>query len=71
VGVMLDTKRQMETHLLQRHYDGFLKKGRIRGRSAGGMGAQSQSMDSSGLVWLLAGIGIIVIMGVTIALFYS
>jgi preprotein translocase subunit SecY len=71
VGVMLDTMRQMETHLLQRHYDGFLKKGRIRGRSTGGMGAQSQSMDSSGLVWLLAGIGIIVIMGVTIALFYS
>jgi len=33
VGVMLDTMRQMETHLLNRHYDGFLKKGRIRGRS--------------------------------------
>lgn len=32
VGVMLDTMRQIETHLLQRHYDGFLKKGRIRGR---------------------------------------
>ena len=34
IGVMLDTMRQMETYLLQRHYDGFLKKGRIRGRSA-------------------------------------
>ncbi|MGJ3243193.1 MAG: preprotein translocase subunit SecY [Opitutales bacterium] len=33
VGVVLDTMRQIETHLLQRHYDGFLKKGRIRGRS--------------------------------------
>ena len=32
VGVMLDTMRQMESHLLMRHYDGFLKKGRIRGR---------------------------------------
>jgi preprotein translocase subunit SecY len=32
VGVLLDTMRQMETHLLMRHYDGFLKKGRIRGR---------------------------------------
>ncbi|WCJ59581.1 preprotein translocase subunit SecY [Fontisphaera persica] len=32
VGVMLDTMRQMETHLLMRHYDGFLKKGRLRGR---------------------------------------
>lgn len=35
VGVSLDTMRQVETYLLQRHYDGFLKKGRIRGRSVG------------------------------------
>lgn len=34
VGVALDTMRQIETYLLQRHYDGFLKKGRIKGRSA-------------------------------------
>ena len=34
VGVVLDTMRQIETFLLQRHYDGFLRKGRIRGRSA-------------------------------------
>jgi preprotein translocase subunit SecY len=33
VGVVLDTMRQIETHLIQRNYDGFLKKGRIRGRS--------------------------------------
>lgn len=32
VGVLLDTMRQMETHLLMRHYDGFLKKGKLRGR---------------------------------------
>jgi preprotein translocase subunit SecY len=32
VGVLLDTMRQMESHLMMRHYDGFLKKGRIRGR---------------------------------------
>src|SRR5687768_3200989 len=32
VGVLLDTMRQMETHLLNRHYDGFLKKGRMKGR---------------------------------------
>ena len=32
VGVMLDTMRQMESHLLMRHYDGFLKRGKIRGR---------------------------------------
>ena len=32
VGVALDTMRQVEAHLLMRHYDGFLKKGRLRGR---------------------------------------
>src|SRR6266850_1926868 len=32
VGVLLDTMRQIESHLLMRHYDGFLKKGRVRGR---------------------------------------
>lgn len=32
VGVMLDTMRQMESHLLMRHYDGFMKKGRLKGR---------------------------------------
>jgi preprotein translocase subunit SecY len=31
VGVMLDTMRQVETYLLQRNYEGFLKKGRIGG----------------------------------------
>ena len=33
VGVMLDTMKQMESHLMMRHYDGFLAKGRIRGRN--------------------------------------
>jgi preprotein translocase subunit SecY len=32
VGVTLDTMRQMESYLLMRHYDGFLRKGRVRGR---------------------------------------
>jgi len=32
VGVALDTLQQIESHLLMRHYDGFLKKGRIKGR---------------------------------------
>ena len=33
VGVMLDTMRQMESHLAQHHYDGFLKGGKkVRGR---------------------------------------
>ncbi|MBL7158633.1 MAG: preprotein translocase subunit SecY [Candidatus Omnitrophica bacterium] len=32
VGVMLDTMRVIESHLLVRHYEGFMKKGRIKGR---------------------------------------
>jgi len=32
VGVALDTLQQIESHLLMRHYDGFMKKGRIKGR---------------------------------------
>lgn len=33
VGVVLDTLQQVESHLLNRHYDGLLKTGRIKGRS--------------------------------------
>lgn len=33
VGVVLDTMKQIESHLLMKRYDGFMKKGRIRGRS--------------------------------------
>jgi preprotein translocase subunit SecY len=32
VGVALDTITQLESHLMMRHYDGFVKKGKIRGR---------------------------------------
>ncbi len=33
VGVALDTLQQVESHLLMRHYDGFMKSGKLRGRS--------------------------------------
>ncbi|MDP3791082.1 MAG: preprotein translocase subunit SecY [Candidatus Omnitrophota bacterium] len=32
VGVMLDTMKQIESHLLMRHYEGFMKKGKIKSR---------------------------------------
>ena len=32
VGVALDTLQQIESHLLMRHYDGFMKTGKLRGR---------------------------------------
>lgn len=34
VGVVLDTLAQIESHLLNRQYDGLMKSGRIRGRSS-------------------------------------
>jgi preprotein translocase subunit SecY len=34
VGVALDTLQQVESHLLMRHYDGFMKSGgRLKGRA--------------------------------------
>lgn len=35
VGVVLDTLQQIESHLLMRHYEGFTKNGRIKGRNSG------------------------------------
>jgi len=36
VGVVLDTLQQIESHMLMRHYDGFTKGGRLKGRAGGG-----------------------------------
>ncbi len=33
VGVALDTAQQIEAHLVMRHYEGFLKKGKLKGRT--------------------------------------
>ena len=35
VGVALDTVQQAQQHLLLRHYDGFMKKGRVKMRGRG------------------------------------
>src|ERR1700748_3593528 len=43
VGVILDTLQQIESHLLMRHYDGLMKTGRIKGRTAMPSGASSTS----------------------------
>ncbi|MEI7693959.1 MAG: preprotein translocase subunit SecY, partial [Verrucomicrobiota bacterium] len=68
VGVMLDTMRQAETYLLQRHYDGFLKKGRIKGRSVSGPGSTSGSISERQIAWLLVIIAIIALGGIVITL---
>lgn len=36
VGVALDTLQQIESHLMMRHYDGFMKTGKMKGRRRAG-----------------------------------
>ncbi|HEY2614635.1 MAG TPA: preprotein translocase subunit SecY [Chthoniobacterales bacterium] len=70
VGVILDTMRQVETHLIQRHYDGFLRKGRIRsGRFDRASYNRGDAARQSTLMWLYVGIAIIVIGGVAVFLY--
>jgi len=65
VGVILDTMRQMETFLLQRHYDGFLKKGRVRARAAGGrQGMTGDALSSEAVMKLVIPTGIIFAIGI-------
>jgi preprotein translocase subunit SecY len=65
VGVVLDTMRQVETHLIQRHYDGFLRKGKVRGRfdraqSGGGSGGQRA------LLWMYLAVALLLIAGMAL-----
>src|SRR5436853_762245 len=71
VGVMLDTMRQVETHLIQRHYDGFLRKGRVRGRSFDTRAAynRGEAAAQGTLMWLYVAIAVLVIGGVAIFLY--
>jgi preprotein translocase subunit SecY len=73
IGVMLDTMRQMETYLLQRHYDGFLKKGRIRGRSTGSMNVpgQGHTADTGNYVMFVVIVAALLIIGAVVSLIYS
>jgi len=63
VGVVLDTMRQMETILLQRHYDGFLKKGRSRYRNDNRLSLVMDKEEMSGLRALYLPLVILFIMG--------
>src|SRR5262249_20505256 len=63
VGVILDTMRQIETFLLQRHYDGFLKKGRIRGRSTSAQMALGEAASEKTVLQLVAVMAVILAVG--------
>lgn len=75
VGVMLDTMRQIETHLLQRHYEGFLRKGRIRGRAAMGqvrsLGHAGGGPTDESLAWLGVAVAVLLLLGAVAALVRS
>ena len=64
VGVLLDILRQTETHLLQRHYDGFLRKGKIKGRYERGQGGSGKTASSSMLVYLWTFAAVLILIGV-------
>lgn len=63
VGVILDTMRQIETFLLQRHYDGFLKKGRIRGRSTSAQMALGEAASDKTVMQLVAVMVVVLLIG--------
>jgi preprotein translocase subunit SecY len=68
VGVILDTMRQVETHLIQRHYDGFLRKGRIRGRFDRSPTGRGEAVQQGALIWLYVGIAALLVAGMAIFL---
>ena len=63
VGVVLDVMKQLETHLLQANYDGFLRKGKIRGRNDRVQGATGRVADSTTIFWMWVGIAVITLGG--------
>ncbi|MDR2735658.1 MAG: preprotein translocase subunit SecY [Puniceicoccales bacterium] len=66
VGVILETMKQMEVHLLERNYDGFWAKGKIRTRALPSGGEQGTSRDVIEFIrrtrkfWIAVGILMIV-----------
>lgn len=66
VGVILDTMRQIETFLLQRHYDGFLKKGRIRSRADMRQGMTGEALSSDAVMKIALPMLGLLVLGTTI-----
>lgn len=64
VGVVLDVMKQVETQLLQKHYDGFLRKGKLKGRYDR-LGNQSNAAPRNVILYLGLVIAVLIILGVT------
>lgn len=60
VGVLLDMMKQVETTLLQKNYDGFLKKGKIRGKYAHLQGTgEAASSSLVTVMWIVIALGVL------------
>ena len=64
VGVVLDVMRQVETQLLQKHYDGFLRKGKLKGRYDR-LSQQSGAAPKTALVYLWTVVAVLIVIGIT------
>ena len=71
VGVLLDTMRQVETYLIQRHYDGFLRKGRIRGRFERAVGGTGKVVKEGVLLWMWVAFALLAVAGVAVSIFVN
>ena len=68
VGVVLDVMRHVETHLLQKHYDGFLRKGKLKGRYDR-LQRNTGSAPRNAIVYLWVIIAVLIVVGVTAMLY--
>lgn len=64
VGVVLDVMRQVETQLLQKHYDGFLRKGKLKGRYDR-LNQAGNAAPRTAIVYLWTVIAILIVIGIT------
>jgi preprotein translocase subunit SecY len=64
VGVVLDVMRQVETQLLQKHYDGFLRKGKLKGRYDR-LSQVSGAAPKTAILYLWIVIAILIVIGIT------
>jgi preprotein translocase subunit SecY len=69
VGVVLEVMRQVETQLLKKHYDGFLRKGKLKGRYDR-LSQQSGGASKTAIVYLLTVVAVLIVIGIT-AYFYN
>jgi preprotein translocase subunit SecY len=70
VGVVLDVMRQVETQLLQKHYDGFLRKGKLKGRYDR-LSQGSSAAPKTAIIYLWTVIAVLVVIGITAYIYKS